>query len=100
MNEKKPTFSSSALKLPTTLFFVYTKKLKKIFTQTISKCNSHEKSNIKRGILLHNSFPRSYLLMSESLAKKKDKQSFLNEYKQDQKKTQHGPITWKNFQFN
>ena len=98
MNKKKPAFSSSALKLPNASFYIH-KRSQKIFTQTISKCNLH-KGIIKRGILQHNSFPRNYLSMSYSLAKKKYKQFFLNEYKKDPKKTEHGSITWKHFKFN
>ena len=99
MNKKKPFFSSSALKLPTASFYIH-ECTQKIFTQTISKCNLHEKSIIKRGILQHDSFSKKYLLMSYSLSKKKYKQFFPNEYKKDPKKTQHGSITWKHFEFN
>ena len=45
-----------------------------------------KKNIIKRGILQHNSFPGNYLSLSYSLAKKKYKQFFLNEYKKDPKK--------------
>ena len=54
MNKKKPTFSSSALKLPTASFYIH-ERTQKIFTQTISKCYLHDKNIFKRGILQHNS---------------------------------------------
>ena len=48
--KKMPAFSSSALKLPTESFYIH-EPTHKIFTQTISKCNLHEKVIIRRGIL-------------------------------------------------
>ena len=70
VNKKKPAFLSSALKLPTASFFIH-ERTQKIFTQIISKCNLHEKRIIKRSVLQHKYFPRNYLSMSYSLAKKK-----------------------------
>ena len=99
MNKKKPAFSSSALKLPTASFYIH-KRTQKNFTRTISKCNLHEKSTIQRVILQHNYFPRNYLSISYSLAKKKCKHFFANEYKKDPKRTQHGSISLKHFKFN
>ena len=42
MKKKKTAFSSSAVKLPTARFYIR-ERTQKIFTQTISKCNLHEK---------------------------------------------------------
>ena len=56
MYRKKPAISSSALKLPTASFCIH-ERTQKIFTQSISKCNLHEKRIIIKGILQHNSFP-------------------------------------------
>ena len=98
MNKEKPAFSSSALKLPTASFYIH-KRTQKIFTQTTSKCNLHEKYYLKRYSTAQ-FFPKKLFVNVIQSCKVKYKLFFLNEYKKDPNKTQHGSITWKRFKFN
>ena len=98
MNKKKPAFSSSALKLPTARFYIHEqtqKNLPRQFQNAICM-----KKVLLKEIFCSTIFSQEIICQCHTVSQRRNISFFLNEYKKDPKKTQHGSITRKHFKFN
>ena len=102
MNKKKPAFSSSALKLPTASFYVH-ERTQKIFTQTTSKCNLHEKKLLLKEVFCGTIFSQENICQCHKFLQRRNISCFFLMYTRRIRRKPNMVqlhLFWKHFKFN